>query len=102
GLARGSRIAVLSETRPEYVETYAACAALGVTVVSLNIRLHPDELLHCLEKGRPTLLLVSDTLAPVAATLRGRASSVLHWLAIGGGEGGVDYEAALPQAAPHE
>ncbi len=52
GLGRGGRIAVLSETRPQYVEIYAACAALGVTVVALNIRLHPEELLYCLDKGR--------------------------------------------------
>lgn len=53
GFVRGSRIAVLSETRPEYVETYAACAALGVTVVALNIRLHPEELFYCLERADP-------------------------------------------------
>src|ERR1700761_4306137 len=28
GLRRGGRIGVLSETRPQYVEIYAACAAL--------------------------------------------------------------------------
>jgi fatty-acyl-CoA synthase len=102
GLRRGGRIAVLSETRPEYVEAYAACAALGVTVVALNIRLHPDELLHCIDKGSPTLLLVSDTLAPVAESLRGRARSLVRWLAIGGGEDWLDYEALLANAAADE
>ena len=102
GLRRGGRIAVLSETRPEYIETYAACAALGVTVVALNIRLHADELLHCLEKGQPMLLLVSDTLAPVAATLRGRASTPVHWVAMGAPEGWLDYETLLANASPRE
>ena len=102
GLRRGARIAVLSETRPEYIETYAACAALGVTVVALNIRLHPDELLHCVGKGQPTLLLASDTLAPIAATLRGRAATLVHWTAMGGGEGWLDYETLLAKASPSE
>lgn len=44
GHTRGGTIAVLSETRPEYIECYAAAAALGVTVAALNIRLHPREL----------------------------------------------------------
>src|SRR3954470_11460614 len=44
GLSRGDRLAVLSETRPEYVEVYAAAARIGVPVVALNIRLHTDEL----------------------------------------------------------
>src|ERR1700751_1319607 len=41
---RGDTIAILSEARPEYVECYAAMAALGITVASLNIRLRPDEI----------------------------------------------------------
>src|SRR5207244_990608 len=44
GIRHGDRVAVLSETRPEYVETYAALAMLGVTALTLNIRLHPREL----------------------------------------------------------
>jgi acyl-CoA synthetase (AMP-forming)/AMP-acid ligase II len=64
GLGRGSRIAVLSETRPEYVEMFAAGAALGVTVVALNVRLHPGELLYCLEKAKPRVLISSGPLTP--------------------------------------
>jgi acyl-CoA synthetase (AMP-forming)/AMP-acid ligase II len=63
---------VLSETRPEYVEIYAACAALGVTVVALNIRLHPEELFYCLERGKPRVLIASGSLTPLVASLRDR------------------------------
>src|SRR4029453_5214572 len=34
GYDRGDTIAILSETRPEYVECYAAMAALGITVAT--------------------------------------------------------------------
>ena len=44
GLRRGDRLAVLSETRPEYVALYTAAARLGVALITLNVRLHPDEL----------------------------------------------------------
>ena len=63
GYDRGDTIAMLSETRPEYVECYAAMAALGVTVATLNIRLRPDEIATCLRKARPRAVLTSGALA---------------------------------------
>jgi acyl-CoA synthetase (AMP-forming)/AMP-acid ligase II len=97
GLGRGSRIAVLSETRPEYVETYAACAALGVTVVALNIRLHPEELLHCLEKAKPSLLISSGSLTPLVASLD-RVPYLKHWIALDPTDGWLDYGDLLAAA----
>lgn len=70
GVRRGDRVAVLSTTRPEYVEVYLAAAKLGVTVVGLNYRLHPDELAQCLTMTVPKVLFASpehgDLLAKVA------------------------------------
>ena len=102
GLAHGGRVAVLSETRPQYVEIYAACAALGVTVVALNIRLHPEELLYCLDKGRPALLIASGPLAPAAAAIRDRADYVRDWIALEAAEGWLSYEALINEASPRE
>jgi fatty-acyl-CoA synthase len=104
GLQRGARIAVLCETRPEYIEAYAACAALGVTVVALNIRLHPEELLHCLEKTLPSAVISSGALIAAIAPLRGRAPFLKHWIKLDGleHEGWLGYEAMLVAAAPDE
>ena len=70
GYDRGDTIAILSETRPEYVECYAATAALGITVATLNIRLRPDEIAVCLRKARPSAVLTSSTLAGLLEGLR--------------------------------
>ena len=102
GLQRGSRVAMLSETRPEYVETYAACAALGVTVVALNTRLHPDELLHCLEKGKPCLLISSGALTQLVAPLRDRVGYLRHWVALDPTDGWLDYGDLLAAASTNE
>jgi acyl-CoA synthetase (AMP-forming)/AMP-acid ligase II len=102
GLGRGSHIAVLSETRPEYVETYAACAALGVMVVALNIRLHPEELLHCLEKAKPSLLISSGPLTPLVASLRDRISYLKDWIALDPTDGWLDYGGLLATASADE
>jgi acyl-CoA synthetase (AMP-forming)/AMP-acid ligase II len=64
GLGRGDRVAVLSETRPEYVETYAALARLGITALTLNTRFHPDELAYCVGVGKPSAIITSATQAP--------------------------------------
>ncbi|MQA13208.1 MAG: AMP-binding protein [Pseudonocardiaceae bacterium] len=98
GLTRGDRVAVLSETRPEYVETYAALARLGVTVVALNIRLHTDELAYCVERAKPIALLVSGGLAGQATSLRDRAPSIEHWVCFDPAEGFADYSALLASA----
>jgi acyl-CoA synthetase (AMP-forming)/AMP-acid ligase II len=66
GIGPGDRVAVLSETRPEYVETYAALARLGATAVALNIRMHPAELADCVQRSGPIALLVSGGLAAAA------------------------------------
>lgn len=100
GFARGATIAVLSETRPEYIECYAALAALGVTVATLNIRLHPRELAACIRKSRPSALLVSDTLAPLADSLRAETSGVRLWISFGEATGFEDYEALLKNSSP--
>lgn len=59
GIAPGERIAVLSNPRPEFVETYLAAAKLGVTVVALNTRLHWEEIAYCMQLARPRLLFAA-------------------------------------------
>ncbi len=44
GLKKGSRLAILHENCHVFLETYFACAHLGVILVSLNTRLSPKEL----------------------------------------------------------
>ncbi|HZZ52206.1 MAG TPA: class I adenylate-forming enzyme family protein [Pseudonocardia sp.] len=82
GLRRGDRVAVLAETRPEWVVIYVAVARLGITAVTLNIRLHPDELVHCIDVAAPSALIVSGQCADSAAAIRDRCPSVRDWYAL--------------------
>ncbi|HEU4584057.1 MAG TPA: class I adenylate-forming enzyme family protein [Polyangiaceae bacterium] len=59
GVARGDRIALLSENRAEYLEVFLAAAQLGASVACQNWRLSPAELSHCIRLVEPKLLLVS-------------------------------------------
>ncbi len=82
GLRRGDRLAVLSETRPEYVELYIAAARLGVALITLNVRLHPDELAVIVTSAAPAALVTSGGLAPNAEAIRDRAPSVTAWYSL--------------------
>src|ERR1700722_447347 len=59
GVARGSRLALLSENRSEYLEVFLAAARLGATVACQNWRLAGPELAHCLDLVEPACILVS-------------------------------------------
>jgi acyl-CoA synthetase (AMP-forming)/AMP-acid ligase II len=102
GHGRGATVAVLSETRAEYVECYAALAALGVTIAALNIRLHPRELAACLRKCRPGAIIVSGALAPLVDGLRGEMPGIRDWISFGTASGFDDYEALLRDSTPDE
>lgn len=102
GYDRGDTIAILSETRPEYVECYAAMAALGITVATLNIRLRPDEIAVCLRKARPSAVLTSGTLAGLLEGLRSEFPDVRDWIAFEPVQGFDDYEAILAESSADE
>jgi len=59
GVARGDRIALLSENRAEYLEVFLAAAHLGASVACQNWRLSSTELSHCIRLVEPRLVLVS-------------------------------------------
>jgi fatty-acyl-CoA synthase len=104
GLAHGDRVAVLSATRPEYIEVYFAAAKLGLTVVGLNIRTHVDELVHCIDLTRPRALLASPDLAKAAAAIFARSTDLedLWWLPDRVGETASEYESRLREASTAE
>jgi len=60
GVARGDRIAILSENRAEYLELELACAKLGAILACQNWRLAPPELRHCVGLVSPRLVVVSE------------------------------------------
>jgi len=100
GLGHGDRVAALSTTRPEYVELYLAAAKVGLTVVALNTRLHPDELVHCVELGDPRVLFASPGLTAGVGAITAAATGIEHvlWFPERGGDADSDYERLLAGA----
>ena len=78
GLRRGDRLAILSENRPEYIETMLAAAAIGVIVACQNWRLSVPELQHCVTLVTPKMILVSPRHAALFAATSTGVTDVLE------------------------
>ncbi len=91
GLRRGDRLAILSENRPEYIETMLAAAALGVIVACQNWRLSVPELEHCVKLVTPKMAFVSARHAALFAAANTGVADVL--------EIGAAYEELLASAS---
>ena len=94
GVERGTRVAILSENRIEYVELEFACAKIGAIACALNWRLADPELAHCIRLVAPALAVVSQRFGAVIERIDHQVPRVLLC--------GAPYEAALESAADDE
>ena len=95
GVGRGSRFAILSENRGEYIEATYAAAKLGAILCALNWRLARDELAHCVNLVQPLVVLVSARFDAAWRALGVAGPTVIGL--------GTDYEtrlAAAPDRVP--
>src|SRR3954468_9131845 len=70
-IARGDRVAILSENRSEYLERMFAAGKLGAIVCALNWRLAEPELIHSVTLTSPRASFISPGYAAVARRLGG-------------------------------
>ncbi len=93
GIEAGDRLAVLSENRIEFLETFLAAAHVGAAVACQSWRLSDAELAHCVSLVEPKLVLASarhaERLEPIAA-----ARAAVRWVF------GEAHEARLASAPP--
>jgi len=94
GVQHGSRIAVLSENRIEYLEVFLAAARLGAIVACLNWRLSESELRHCLVLAESRFIFVSARHAPRLDALTDAETQALVF--------GAQYESALAESSENE
>lgn len=102
GYERGATVALLSEPRPEYAECYMGLAALGITVATLNMRLHPDELADCLTRVRPSAVIASSEFAHLLDGFQSQFPDVRDWVAFGQVPSYTPYEQLLAGACADE
>ena len=91
GLGHGSRIAILSENRAEYLELFLAAATLGAVVACQNWRLATPELKRCLELADAHAVFVSPRFVTALADAEHVSGATVF---------GDEYEATLAAAEP--
>lgn len=100
-LPPGSRVAVLSDNRPEVTEAQFAIPSAGMTAVFLNQRLTGPELAYILENSGASAILVEERYLPVIAEIAEGVPALRHVVGFDG-EGGVATAAysSLVESAP--
>ncbi len=78
GIEKGDRVAILSESMPEWGATLFACVMAGATTVPLDIKLTIYELTSILNSALPRVLMVSSTYFEEALKLKEVVPSIEH------------------------
>lgn len=73
---KGDRMAILSESRPEFGAVVFASVMSGMTTVPLDIKLTKYELISILSDCRPSVLVVSNTFVEMAKELQKEVDSI--------------------------
>jgi len=60
GIEKGSRVAVMLNNCPEFMDIYLACSRLGAIFVPINFRLAAPELEYTLNNARPRLFIFDN------------------------------------------
>jgi long-chain acyl-CoA synthetase len=95
GISAGTRVAILSKNRPEYLEVFGL-AKLGVIVVPLNWRLAPKEIAKLLKHSSPEMLIVDETYLSTVERIKADLPSIASFVTFGQAcEGWEDYEELL-------
>jgi acyl-CoA synthetase (AMP-forming)/AMP-acid ligase II len=100
GLGDGDRVGTFAWNHHEHLEAYLGVPAAGMVVHTLNLRLHPDDLVYIAQHGGDRALIVDKVLWPLAEKFVDRVGFE-HVIAVGAGEtppGAIDYEELLAAA----
>ena len=101
GVKPGDRVATFCWNHYQHLEAYFGIAAFGAILHTLNIRLHPDDLIYIIEHADDKVILVDQVLLPLFEKFHLRLN-VEHVVVISQdgqvAEGMQDYEQLLAEA----
>ena len=100
GLARGDRVAILSENRPEWAIADWACLTIGIADVPVYPTLPAAQITHILvDSGAAAIFVSGDAQAAKIAEIRAETPGVKHVITFGDSKpAGVDHTLAELEA----
>jgi fatty-acyl-CoA synthase len=113
GVKHGDTVAVMDWDSHRYLEAFFAIPMTGAVILTINIRLSPEQILYTLNHARADIILCNSEFAGLLDTLRPHLATARRFICLTdegempAGEGGLawdgEYEALLAQADPtHE
>jgi acyl-CoA synthetase (AMP-forming)/AMP-acid ligase II len=93
GLKRQDRIGILSQNNLEFQEVYGACEISGFICATVNWRLAIPEMVYIINDGAPKVLVFEAAYAETVLAMKDQLKTVEHFVCIGGGDFGDDYDA---------
>lgn len=82
GIEHGDRVAVYATNSFEYLDIWLACGKIGAILQNMNWRLSVTELADLLIDAEPKLLFYSDEFMEQVDSLRGKVTSIQHFIGI--------------------
>lgn len=81
-VVKGDRLAILSESRPEFGAAVFASVLSGMITVPLDIKLTKYELKSILSDCNPTVLVISQSFLDIAKQLKNEIESIKHLIVL--------------------
>jgi fatty-acyl-CoA synthase len=85
GVKHGSTVAVMDWDSHRYLECYFAVPMMGATLLTVNVRLSPQQIAYCLNHARAEVLLVHRDFLPLLEQLRGQVLALKSFVLIADG-----------------
>ena len=85
GVRHGGTVAVMDWDSHRYLECYFAVPMIGATLLTVNVRLSPQQIAYCLNHAKADVLLVHRDFLPVIEQLRGQLTTIGRFVLIADG-----------------
>lgn len=76
GVAKGDKVATFAFNHHRHLEAYFAIPCMGAVLHTVNIRLHPDQLVYIFNHAEDKVLLVDEDLLPLIERVAEKLTSV--------------------------
>jgi fatty-acyl-CoA synthase len=83
GASAGDTVAVMDWDSHRYLECYFAVPMMGAVLMTVNVRLSPDQMLYTLNHAAASVLLVHRDFLPLLDSIRARLTTVRTFILIG-------------------
>ncbi len=107
GVGPGDTVAMMDWDSTRYLESYFAVPMMGSVLMTVNVRLSPEQIVYTLNHSGASTVLVHADFLPVLADIRNQLEGVKNFVLIADGENvpqpagfAGEYESLLSDASP--